>query len=83
MFVGKDFTPAKIEEVQIESPAEKAGLRRGDLVIAADENVIADPQSLLERVDRAEIGAPFSLRIIRNSRELNLSIKPAALPGLG
>ena len=28
MFVGKDFTPAKIDEVQKESPAEVAGLKK-------------------------------------------------------
>ena len=30
MFVGKDFTPAKIEEVSIESQAEKDGLKKND-----------------------------------------------------
>ncbi len=73
---------ALVQSVLPNSPAEKAGLRRGDLVIASDEQAISDPQTLLEQVDKAEIGTPLSLRIMRNSRELNVSIKPAALPGL-
>ena len=42
MFVGKDFTPAKIEEVTTESPAEKAGLKRDDreLNFKATPNII-------------------------------------------
>ncbi len=66
-----------------DSPAEEAGLRRGDLVIAANDLLVSDPQALLEQVDKAEIGEPFSLKIMRNTRELSLSVKPQALPGLG
>ena len=72
---------ALVQSVLPDSPAEKAGLRRGDLVIAADEMIISDPQSLLEQVDKAEIGVPLSLKIMRNSLELSLSIKPSVLPG--
>ena len=72
---------ALVQSVLPDSPADKAGLRRGDLVIAADEMIISDPQSLLEQVDKAEIGVPLSLKIMRNSLELSLSIKPSALPG--
>ncbi len=73
---------ALVQSVMPDSPAEQAGLKRGDLVIAADEKSISDPQSLLEQVDHAAIGVPFSLQIIRNSNDLTLSIKPAALPGI-
>ncbi|WP_320666925.1 trypsin-like peptidase domain-containing protein [Prochlorococcus sp. MIT 1307] len=73
---------ALVQSVLPDSPAEKAGLRRGDLVIAADEIDIADPQSLLEQVDKSEIGVPLSLRVMRNNIELSLSIKPSPLPGL-
>ena len=71
-----------VQSVVPDSPAERAGLRRGDLVIAADEITILDPQSLLEHVDQAEIGKPLALKIMRNSAEISLSIKPSALPGL-
>jgi len=73
---------ALVQSVLPDSPAERAGLRRGDLVIAADDMDISDPQSLLEQVDKSEIGVPLSLKIMRNSLELSLSIKPSPLPGL-
>ena len=74
---------ALIQSVVPDSPAEEAGLRRGDLVIAANDLLVSDPQALLEQVDKAEIGEPFSLKIMRDTRELSLSVKPQALPGLG
>ncbi len=74
---------ALIQTVIPESPAERGGLRRGDLVIFADGNEIVDPQDLLQKVEQAEIGSPFPLAVIRNSKEIRLSIKPETLPGLG
>ncbi len=38
MFVGKDFTPAVINEVQKDTPAEIAGLVKNDVIIEIDNN---------------------------------------------
>ena len=65
-----------------DGPSDKAGLRRGDLVIAVDERPVEDPQALLEVVDAARVGTPLPLKLLRNGREVNLSVKPAPLPGL-
>ncbi len=73
---------ALIQSVLPDSPAEKAGLRRGDLVISVGERVVNDPQALLQEVDQAEIGSPLALQIMRNGVDLNLSVQPEALPGL-
>ena len=73
---------ALVQSVIPESPAEVGGLRRGDLVINAEGNEINDPRSLLMQVENAQIGKPFELEILRNNKEINLSIKPAALPGI-
>tara|TARA_Y100001968_G_scaffold233490_1_gene216451 strand:+ start:1345 stop:2481 length:1137 start_codon:yes stop_codon:yes gene_type:complete len=74
---------ALIQAVIPDSPADRAGLKRGDLVIAADGIQINNPESLLEQVEESEIGKPFNLKIVRNSEEIKLSIKPDPLPGLG
>ena len=73
---------ALVQSVIPESPAEEGGLRRGDLVINAEGNEINDPRSLLLQVENAQIGESFELGILRNNKEINLSIKPAALPGI-
>ena len=74
---------ALVQSVIPQSPAEEGGLRRGDLVINAEGNAIKDPKSLLIQVENAQIGKPFELEVVRNNKEINLSIKPAALPGIG
>jgi len=73
---------ALVQSVLPDSPAERAGLRRGDLVIGVAETPVSDPQILLKQVDQAEIDAPLLLKIMRNGEEISLSVKPAALPGL-
>tara|TARA_B100000475_G_scaffold184001_1_gene152026 strand:- start:1351 stop:2529 length:1179 start_codon:yes stop_codon:yes gene_type:complete len=73
---------ALVQSVLPEGPAEKAGLRRGDLVIGVRDQSVLDPQQLLEVVDGSPIGDQLQLKLLRNGRELNLSVKPAPLPGL-
>ena len=64
------------------SPAEKAGLRRGDLVIAAENISIKEPKTLLDEVEKAQIGKVFLLNIVRDNKEIQINIKPEPLPGL-
>ncbi len=73
---------ALVQSVIPQSPAEEGGLRRGDLVINAEGNEINDPRSLLMQVENAQIGKPFELEVVRNNKEINLSIKHAPLPGI-
>ena len=73
---------ALIQSVVPNSPAERAGLKRGDLVIAAEDILINEPKALLDEVEKAKIGKVFPLKILRNNQELKVNIKPEALPGL-
>ena len=73
---------ALVQSVLPNSPAQRAGLRRGDLVIQAGDVPIADPQDLLQQVDDAEINKPLALSIIRGEQDLQLSVKPEPLPGM-
>ena len=77
-----EMAGALIQSVVPDSPADLTGLRRGDLVIGFGDLEISGPQELLNKVDKAQIGLPLSIKIIRNSRAVTLSIKPQALPSL-
>jgi S1-C subfamily serine protease len=74
---------ALVQRVLPASPAETAGLHRGDLVVSVADQPVPDPASLLERVERSRVGEPLPLTVIRGQRELSLTIKPAALPHAG
>jgi len=71
---------ALVQRVLPESPAERAGLRRGDLVVAAGEQVVADPAALLRLVEASQLGDTLALRVLRGDQELTLPIRPEALP---
>ncbi len=73
---------ALVQTVLPESPAEKAGLRRGDLVVEAGDIDISDPQTLLKQVEQSEIGKAFAVKVLRNGKELSLDVKPEALQGI-
>jgi S1-C subfamily serine protease len=74
---------ALVQRVLEGSPAEAAGLRRGDLVVSLADHSVTDPRTLLQQVEHATVGQSLPLTVIRGQRELNLSIKPAALPQAG
>jgi S1-C subfamily serine protease len=71
---------ALVQRVIPESPAEKAGLRRGDLVVAAADQSVPDPATLLRLVEGATVGEVLPLTVLRGDQELQLSIRPEALP---
>jgi S1-C subfamily serine protease len=71
---------ALVQRVIEGSPAETAGLRRGDLVVAVAEQPVREPRDLLQQVERATLGQPLPVTVIRGPRELNLMISPEALP---
>ena len=73
---------ALIQSVIPNSPAEKAGLRRGDLVIATENISIEEPKALLDEVEKAQIGKVFLLNVLRDNNEIEINIKPEPLPGL-
>jgi S1-C subfamily serine protease len=74
---------ALVQKVLPESPAESAGLKRGDLVVAIADQPVLTPSALLQAVEHAEVGQPLALKVVRGQKELKLSIRPAALPQKG
>ena len=75
MFVGKDFTPAVVNEVQVNSPAYEAGIKKNDKIISIDNNNV---QSILEvstfiNTSTAEI---IEFTVLRNNQEVTLYVKP-------
>ncbi len=74
---------ALVQRVVEGSPAEAAGLRRGDLVVAVADQRVSTPSALLQQVEQAQVGQPLALTVVRGQRELRLAIRPAAMPQAG
>ena len=75
IFIGKDFTPAIINEVQKDSPAFTAGLQKNDKIISIDNN---DVQSVLEISTFINISSSEKIKfvILRDNEEIVKLIKP-------
>ncbi len=72
-----------VEVVQVVegSPAAKAGLRPEDLIVELDGSVVADVADIQRLMVVEKIGAPVPVRVLREGRELELSLVPAELDG--
>ena len=70
-----------VEVVQVadDSPAAAAGLRSEDLIVELDGEPVADVAALQRLMVVEKIGAAVSLNVLRQGRELELSLVPAEL----
>jgi len=80
MFAGKDFTPAQIQEVQIDSPAYVAGIKKDDIILSINNNKV---QSILDvsTYINASSKELIDINILRNNNELLFQIKPKKVEG--
>jgi hypothetical protein len=79
----KNTDGASIESVDKASPAEKAGLKAGDIILKFDGKKIEDYQSLVNVISRTEIDKTVKLEIWRNKKLVtkNLTLVSTKTPG--
>lgn len=65
-----------IAGVMEDSPAERAGLKAGDVIVAWDERKTEDKKSLLRRLSRCEPGDEVTITIVRGGEEAVKPITP-------
>jgi S1-C subfamily serine protease len=73
-------TGVLVVSVEKESPAQLAGLREGDLIIAFNEQSIGSIHELHKMLMGEQIGVEAKLLIIRHTEKLVLAITPAESP---
>jgi serine protease Do len=64
-----------VSDVKKNSPAERAGFRVGDIIIAANGEKIADGATLMSAVDDAKTGDTVNLTVIRDRKTMDLKLK--------
>ena len=75
MFVGKDFTPAVINEVQKNSPAEVAGLMKNDVILEIDGTEV---KSILDvsKLITMSTSDFIDFKVSRYDQDVLLKVKP-------
>ena len=68
-----------ISEVVSKSPADKAGLRHGDVIIAYNGKPVTDAYEISRLVAQTKPGTTVSIRIVREGHEKTLKVKIGTL----
>ena len=69
----------RLVSVQPGSPAARAGLQQGDVIVAVAGQPIASPSQLVAAVERAGVGGSLPLSVSRAGRLLQITVVPAQL----
>ncbi len=72
----------RMDNVEVNSPAERAGLRHGDLIVSADGQDIAGWGAWVDYV-RARPEVSFDVRVMRGEQLVTLTLKPDRIVGEG
>lgn len=65
----KDTKGVLIADLSAGSPADRAGLRRGDVIRAINGQEVNDPNSLRNRISSMQPGSEVTLTILRNGQQ--------------
>jgi serine protease Do len=76
----KDNKGALISDVISDSPAEKAGLKADDVVLAVDGHAIEDNSALTSYIAPKAPGTTVSLRVLRGGAELTIPVTLGTFP---
>ncbi|HMK44913.1 MAG TPA: DegQ family serine endoprotease [Dissulfurispiraceae bacterium] len=76
----KDEKGALVGDVMDGSPAEKAGLKRGDVIVEFDGKEVGDPSSLRNTVAATAPGKDVPVTFIREGKAMNATVRIAELP---
>jgi serine protease Do len=68
-----DTAGALVTNVQENSPANKAGIQRGDTIVSFQDQPVADPRKLQQIVTRTAIGDHVKMTVIRDGKTLTLN----------
>jgi serine protease DegQ len=71
---------ALVSAVVRSGPADQGGVRPGDVLVAIDGRPIADSSALLNSVAALKPGASAAVTLVRERKELKLSVKVCTRP---
>src|SRR6202030_4238279 len=76
----KQATGALVSEPQKDSPAAKAGIQSGDVIISVDDTAIHDARELARKIGTMAPGANVKLGVIHQGQDKTLTLTLGTLP---
>jgi S1-C subfamily serine protease len=78
-------TPRGVLVVMVESdsPADRAGLLVGDVIVAAADTPVGEPQDVAELLGAERVGVPLELSIVRGGEQRRVSVTVGERPVSG
>jgi len=76
----KSTSGALVAEPQSGSPAEKAGIKAGDVIVSVNGETVDDARNLARRISALAPGTSVKLGVLRNGHEDNLTLTLGELP---
>ena len=76
----KSARGALVAEPQSGSPADKAGVKSGDVIVSVNGEAVEDARNLARRIGSLSPGTSVKLGVIRSGREDNLTLTLGELP---
>jgi len=71
---------AGVRNIAPNSPAERAGVKPGDVIIGLKGAPVQSNDDLLNLLDASSIGQDATLRVLRGNKELSLTVRPREQP---
>src|SRR5439155_17880696 len=67
-----------VNRVVEDSPADRAGVQKGDVITSVNSRAVDSPEALADLVGRGKSGQSISLRVMRDNQVKNLTATLAA-----
>ena len=77
-----DLPGAMVRSVQASGPAQRAGLRVGDVIIAINGEATISPSAVVSAVERNGVGQPLQMTLRRGEAELTFYVTPVDVTAL-
>jgi len=77
-YANTDVVGVLLSGVAPEGPAARAGLRRGDLIVGADDRTIENLYDYTFALEAMRIGEPVRLRVLRDGEPIELELVPGS-----
>jgi serine protease Do len=70
----KESKGALVSDVREDSPAERAGVKQGDVIVAYEGSPVGDAVALQRFVTKTSVGTKVSVKVIRDGHEKELAV---------